>query len=42
MADAAVLLCAAPAGTVTGRIVYSMDYLGRPFPDGPWAFPATF
>ena len=42
MADAAVLLCAAPAGTVTGRIVYSMDYLGRPFPDGPWALPATF
>jgi citronellol/citronellal dehydrogenase len=42
MADAAVLLCAEPAGTVTGRIVYSMDFLGRPFPDGPWALSATF
>jgi len=27
---------------VTGRIAYSMDLLGRPFPDGPWALPATF
>jgi NAD(P)-dependent dehydrogenase (short-subunit alcohol dehydrogenase family) len=42
MADAALLLCRAPAGTVTGRIAYSMDLLGRPLPDGPWALSATF
>jgi citronellol/citronellal dehydrogenase len=42
MADAAVLLCSAPPGTVTGRIVYSMELLGRPFPQGPWAVSATF
>jgi NAD(P)-dependent dehydrogenase (short-subunit alcohol dehydrogenase family) len=42
MADAALMLCTAPPGTVTGRIAYSMDLLGRPFPDGPWALSATF
>ena len=42
MAEAAVLLCTAPAGTVTGRIVYSMELLGRPLPDGPWALSHTF
>jgi citronellol/citronellal dehydrogenase len=46
MADAALWLCGAfpgaPPGEVTGRIAYSMDLLGRPFPDGPWALPATF
>jgi NAD(P)-dependent dehydrogenase (short-subunit alcohol dehydrogenase family) len=46
MADAAVRLCCVspgvPPGEVTGRIAYSMDLLGRPFPDGPWALPATF
>ena len=46
MADAALRLCGAssgePPGGVTGRIAYSMDLLGRPFPDGPWALPATF
>ena len=42
MADAALLLCSAAPGTVTGRIAYSMDLLGRPFPDGPWALAATF
>jgi hypothetical protein len=42
MADAAVLLCSAPAGTTTGRIVYSMELLGRPLPDGPWALSRTF
>ncbi|WP_436789800.1 SDR family NAD(P)-dependent oxidoreductase [Yinghuangia sp. YIM S10712] len=42
MADAALVLCSAPAGTVTGRIAYSMELLGRPFPDGPWALSATF
>jgi NAD(P)-dependent dehydrogenase (short-subunit alcohol dehydrogenase family) len=42
MADAALRLCCAPSGTVTGRIAYSMDLLGRPFPDGPWALTATF
>jgi citronellol/citronellal dehydrogenase len=42
MADAALVLCGAPAGTVTGRIAYSMELLGRPLPDGPWALSATF
>jgi citronellol/citronellal dehydrogenase len=42
MADAAVLLCGTASGTVTGRIVYSMDLLGRQFPDGPWSLSATF
>jgi citronellol/citronellal dehydrogenase len=46
MADAALRLCCAssgePPGAVTGRIAYSMDLLGRPFPDGPWALSATF
>ncbi|MFI0355020.1 SDR family NAD(P)-dependent oxidoreductase [Actinomadura sp. 9N407] len=42
MAEAALLLCGADSGTVTGRIGYSMDLLGRPFPDGPWALSATF
>ncbi|TDC70717.1 SDR family NAD(P)-dependent oxidoreductase [Actinomadura sp. GC306] len=42
MPEAALALCAAPPGTVTGRIAYSMELLGRPFPEGPWALPATF
>jgi NAD(P)-dependent dehydrogenase (short-subunit alcohol dehydrogenase family) len=42
MADAALELCRAPAGAVTGRIAYSMEMLGRPLPDGPWALSATF
>ncbi|MGI8329432.1 SDR family NAD(P)-dependent oxidoreductase [Actinomadura scrupuli] len=42
MADAALKLCSAPPGTVTGSVAYSMDLLGRPFPDGPWALSATF
>ncbi|WP_200827539.1 SDR family NAD(P)-dependent oxidoreductase [Thermomonospora echinospora] len=42
MADAALLLCGADPGTVTGRIAYSMELLGRPFPEGPWALSATF
>lgn len=42
MADAAVLLCATPPGAVTGRIAYSMELLGRPLPDGPWALSSTF
>jgi NAD(P)-dependent dehydrogenase (short-subunit alcohol dehydrogenase family) len=42
MADAAAVLCSAPPGTMTGRICYSMDLLGQPFPDGPWALSATF
>ncbi|WP_073252106.1 SDR family NAD(P)-dependent oxidoreductase [Cryptosporangium aurantiacum] len=41
MAEAALLLCTAPAGQVTGRIEYSMELLGRPFPLGPWALSAT-
>ena len=42
MAEAAVLLCGAPPGALTGRIVYSMELLGRPLPDGPWALSKTF
>ena len=42
MADAALQLCSAPPGTVTGRIAYSMDVLGQPFTEGPWALSATF
>jgi citronellol/citronellal dehydrogenase len=42
MADAAVILCSGPPGTVTGRIAYSMDLLGQPFPDGPWALSGTY
>jgi NAD(P)-dependent dehydrogenase (short-subunit alcohol dehydrogenase family) len=42
MADAAVLLCATEPETTTGRIAYSMELLGRPFPDGPWALSGTF
>ncbi|MCK9899887.1 short-chain dehydrogenase [Parafrankia colletiae] len=42
MADATLALCATPPGSVTGRITYSMDLLGQPFPDGPWALSATF
>jgi NAD(P)-dependent dehydrogenase (short-subunit alcohol dehydrogenase family) len=42
MAEAALVLCSAPPGTVTGRIAYSMDLLGRPFAEGPWALSATF
>jgi NAD(P)-dependent dehydrogenase (short-subunit alcohol dehydrogenase family) len=40
MAEAALALCGPEAGT--GRIVYSMDLLGRPFREGPWALSATF
>ena len=42
MPDAALLLCTAPPGTVTGRIAYSMELLGLPFPDGPWALSGTY
>ncbi|GAB2831636.1 SDR family NAD(P)-dependent oxidoreductase [Actinocorallia aurea] len=42
MAAAALVLCAADPGTVTGRIAYSMDVLGRPFTEGPWSLAATF
>jgi NAD(P)-dependent dehydrogenase (short-subunit alcohol dehydrogenase family) len=42
MAQAALALVSTPPGTVTGRIVYSMDLLGRPFTEGPWALSATF
>ncbi|HEY8527641.1 MAG TPA: SDR family NAD(P)-dependent oxidoreductase [Acidimicrobiales bacterium] len=42
MAAAALRLCAEPPGATTGRIVYSMELLGRPLPDGPWALSATF
>lgn len=39
MAEAALLLC---TGTSTGRIAYSMELLGRPLPDGPWALSRTY
>lgn len=42
MADAALLLCGVDPATSTGKIVYSMDYLGKPFKEGPWALAETF
>jgi NAD(P)-dependent dehydrogenase (short-subunit alcohol dehydrogenase family) len=43
MPDAALALCATPPGSVTGRVVYSMELLDRAWPaDGPWALSATF
>lgn len=42
MAEAALVLCSAPSGEVTGRIAYSMDVLGRSFAEGPWALAETF
>jgi NAD(P)-dependent dehydrogenase (short-subunit alcohol dehydrogenase family) len=42
MADAAVVLCSAPSGEINGRIAYSMDVLGQPFTEGPWALAETF
>ena len=42
MADAALMVCGTAPGTMTGRIVYSMEVLGRPFPDGPWALSMTY
>jgi NAD(P)-dependent dehydrogenase (short-subunit alcohol dehydrogenase family) len=42
MADAALLLCSTAPGTMTGRIAYSMELLGRPFPEGPWALSMTY
>jgi citronellol/citronellal dehydrogenase len=42
MPDAALVLCTSAPDTVTGRIEYSMELLGKPFPDGPWALSATY
>lgn len=42
MPEAALRLCSAPPGAVTGLVTYSMAYLGRPFTEGPWALAATF
>lgn len=42
MAEAAVRVCSTPPAAMTGRIVYSMEFLGRPFPDGPWALSKTY
>jgi citronellol/citronellal dehydrogenase len=39
MPEAALVLC---AGQDTGRITYSMELLGRPFTEGPWALAKTF
>lgn len=42
MPEAALLLCSAPPGAITGRIAYSMELLGRPFIEGPWSLAGTF
>jgi NAD(P)-dependent dehydrogenase (short-subunit alcohol dehydrogenase family) len=42
MADAAFVLCSGTAGETTGKIAYSMEVLGRPFTEGPWALAETF
>ena len=42
MPDAALALCTTAPGAVTGRIEYSMEYLGRPFTEGPWSLAATY
>jgi NAD(P)-dependent dehydrogenase (short-subunit alcohol dehydrogenase family) len=42
MADAALALCTTDPAAMTGRIGYSMDLLGRPMAEGPWALSATF
>ena len=42
MAEAALRLVLADPAEVTGRIVYSMEYLGRPLPEGPWTLSATY
>jgi citronellol/citronellal dehydrogenase len=42
MAEAALRLVLTDPAEMTGRIVYSMEFLGRPLPDGPWALSATF
>jgi citronellol/citronellal dehydrogenase len=42
MADAALVLCTAAPGSVTGRITYNMELLGRPFKEGPWSLAETF
>ncbi len=42
MPEAALMLCGAPPGEITGRITYSMESLGRPFVEGPWSLAETF
>jgi citronellol/citronellal dehydrogenase len=42
MADAALALCTRDPAAMTGTIGYSMDLLGRPMAEGPWALSATF
>ncbi|HTR70544.1 MAG TPA: SDR family NAD(P)-dependent oxidoreductase [Mycobacteriales bacterium] len=42
MAEAAVELYASSSAKRTGRIAYSMELLGTPLPDGPWALSATY
>ncbi|WP_244524726.1 SDR family NAD(P)-dependent oxidoreductase [Trujillonella endophytica] len=42
MAEAALALCTTAPGERTGVITYSMESLGRPFAEGPWALSATF
>jgi len=42
MPEAALRLCAAPPGEVTGRVAYSMELLGQPFAEGPWSLAETY
>jgi citronellol/citronellal dehydrogenase len=42
MAEAALRVVATPAAEMTGRIVYSMEFLGRPLPEGPWSLSQTY
>jgi citronellol/citronellal dehydrogenase len=42
MAEAALRVIVTPAAEMTGRIVYSMELLGRPLPEGPWSLSRTY
>jgi citronellol/citronellal dehydrogenase len=42
MAEAALRVVVTPPEEMTGRIVYSMEFLGRPLPEGPWSLSWTY
>jgi NAD(P)-dependent dehydrogenase (short-subunit alcohol dehydrogenase family) len=42
MAEAALRVVVTPPEQMTGRIVYSMEFLGRPLPEGPWSLSRTY
>jgi citronellol/citronellal dehydrogenase len=42
MAEAALRVLTTAPGEMTGRIVYSMEFLGRPIADAPWALSQTY